>query len=134
MTLTNTGEKLCKPRIAIAINGPGFDKTVERKLDTVLPGDTIEYPFPLEGAMPAGTFETSTTVKRCGEEIQQSDRLELAQALSGVVGTTPPAAAVQPAGGGVSLPVIIGIALGGALGGGGLAFLALRRRSGERVP
>ena len=48
--LANSGLQLAKPTLTVALNGPsGYARTLKRNLDTILPGDTITYPFAWPG-------------------------------------------------------------------------------------
>jgi hypothetical protein len=45
--LGNRGQLLASPRLRVSVEGPrGYHRTLSRQLDTVLPGDSIQYPFP----------------------------------------------------------------------------------------
>ena len=43
--LKNKGGLLGKPSVTVDLDGNGYHRSVERALDTILPGDRIEYPF-----------------------------------------------------------------------------------------
>lgn len=56
--LTDDGLSLGKPVISVTLAGPnGYHATASRQLDTLLPGDTIVYPFSWPDALPAGTYQ-----------------------------------------------------------------------------
>lgn len=44
--LANTGQLLGKPYLRAEVFSPGYQRKVERQLDTILPGDTIRYRLP----------------------------------------------------------------------------------------
>jgi hypothetical protein len=46
LRLANDGRALGKPDLSVTLSGPdGYRRTVERRLDTVLPGDEVDYPL-----------------------------------------------------------------------------------------
>ncbi len=64
--LANAGTKLCKPSLAVALDGPGGVQRASRQLDTVLPGDSIPYPFVWPHALGAGSYTANITATGCG--------------------------------------------------------------------
>jgi len=57
VTLGDDGLLLGKPRLAVTIDGAsGYHRTIDRQLDTVLPGDTIDVTEPWPDALPAGDY------------------------------------------------------------------------------
>jgi hypothetical protein len=57
--LGDNGLLLGKPVLTVSLAGPhGYHKTVSRQLDTILPGDTIDYPFPWPDSLAAGCYKT----------------------------------------------------------------------------
>ena len=86
VTLGNTGLRLCKPMLAVTLAGAhGVEPTVTRKLDTVLPGDTIPYPLPWPRPLQAGTYASSATVTGCGTPVSFRGLTRLGGGLSGTV-------------------------------------------------
>jgi len=60
--LTNHGNALGKPRLSVALAGPdGYARTVDRQLDTILPGDSIAYPLVWPDALHAGDYTAAVT-------------------------------------------------------------------------
>jgi hypothetical protein len=54
------GHKLVKPILHVAFRGPsGYRRTLVRRLDTILPGDTIAYPFVWPDDLAAGDYEVT---------------------------------------------------------------------------
>jgi len=64
VTLSNTGNLLGKLRMTVTLKGTnGYYKTSTLPLDTVLPGDTIAYPFRWPYAIPAGQYRIVVTAR-----------------------------------------------------------------------
>jgi hypothetical protein len=62
VTLGNSGTRLGKPDLSVALTGPnGYKRTVTRTLDTILPGDTIAYPFAWPDVLQAGDYSITAT-------------------------------------------------------------------------
>jgi hypothetical protein len=60
--LEDTGRRLGKPRVTVRLNGPnGYHRSITLQLDTLLPGDLIQYPFPWPDTLPAGTYAVTVT-------------------------------------------------------------------------
>jgi len=60
--LGDDGLLLGKPRVTVTLDGPGgYHKQVTRQLDTLLPGDTIPFPFPWPESLAAGTYTVSVS-------------------------------------------------------------------------
>ena len=56
--LDDNGLLLGKPDLTVSLAGPdGYHNTVSRQLDTILPGDTIDYPFPWPDSLAAGCYK-----------------------------------------------------------------------------
>jgi hypothetical protein len=64
--LSNAGTKLCKPSLSVSLNGPGGVQRASRQLDTVLPGNSIPYPFVWPHALAAGSYTANITGSGCG--------------------------------------------------------------------
>lgn len=95
--LTNAGTKLCKPALSISLNGPGGLQRATRQLDTVLPGDSIPYPFVWPHSLGAGSYRALITATGCGPRVTMRGSASLGAKL---VRSTVPAAAARPSGGG----------------------------------
>jgi hypothetical protein len=129
ITLGNDGGVLGKPELQVAVAGPnGYQRTVSRRLDTVLPGDTIAYPLPWPEPLAAGTYHVIVDGGAPGmaSPADLSSTVTLASAL---VGPAPIADRVTTAAheaGGTSwwlIPAVLGALV---LGGGGGAVLTWR--------
>lgn len=58
LTIGNRGRSLCKPLLQTWIRGSnGGTLYVKRQLDTILPGDKIDYPMVLPRRLRPGTYE-----------------------------------------------------------------------------
>jgi hypothetical protein len=89
--LTNAGTKLCKPALSIALDGPNGLQRATRQLDTVLPGDSIPYPFVWPHSLAAGSYKANITATGCGPRVTMRGSASLGAKL--VRSTVPPAAA-----------------------------------------
>jgi hypothetical protein len=54
VSLKDTGRKLCRPRLKVALTGASGTTVVAQSLDTILPGDRIAYPLRWPGALRPG--------------------------------------------------------------------------------
>ena len=82
------GRKLVKPVLTVALEGPsGYHRTLRRALDTILPGDTIAYPFVWPDNLAAGDYVVTVTATNGAEREVETARLHLGTALQG---TAPP--------------------------------------------
>ncbi len=61
--LSNTGQLYGKSTVTIRIHNATYDKTNTLKLDNILPGDTIPYPFRWPYSIPVGTYSVTVTVR-----------------------------------------------------------------------
>ncbi len=53
----NDGNRLGQPRLLVTLHGPGgFVDSINRQLDTILPGDTIAYPLAWPRPLPQGAY------------------------------------------------------------------------------
>jgi hypothetical protein len=67
VTLGNNGARLGKPGLSVALTGPnGYQRTVSRTLDTILPGDTIAYPFAWPDVLQPGDYSITATATAPG--------------------------------------------------------------------
>ena len=60
--LVNTGGLLGKPALTVSLAGDGYSRTVTRALDTVLPGDHIDYPFVWPDDVRSGSYAISVSL------------------------------------------------------------------------
>jgi archaeosine-15-forming tRNA-guanine transglycosylase len=134
--LTNDGDKLCKPTLAVTLAPKdGAPRTVEKKLDTILPKDTIDYPMQFDGRVDSGTYAATAKVKDCGEERSGAATVRLGSSLDG---SSPRADRPEPAGDGGGVPswLLIGglVIFGVASGIGGLLFVQRLTRRRDAHP
>jgi hypothetical protein len=101
VNLANTGTILCKPRLSIALTGPNGVQRATRQLDTVLPGDSIPYPFVWQHSLAAGNYSASITATGCGPRQVLHGSASLGAKL---VNSTVPAADTRPSSGGSTIP------------------------------
>jgi WxL Interacting Protein, peptidoglycan binding domain len=101
VNLANTGTNLCKPRLSIALNGPSGVQRESRRLDTVLPGDSIPYPFVWPHSLAAGSYSANITATGCGPRQVLHGSASLGAKL---VNSTLPAAETRTASGGSTIP------------------------------
>jgi hypothetical protein len=60
ITLGDDGNRLGQPLLDVTLHGPnGFTDNLTRQLDTLLPGDTINYPIVWPHPLPAGAYTIS---------------------------------------------------------------------------
>jgi hypothetical protein len=123
--LTNAGTVLCKPALSISLKGPGGVQRATRQLDTVLPGDSIPYPFVWPHSLAAGNYVANITATGCGPRVTLHGRASLGAKL---VRSTVPPADVRPSSGGSTVPwwPIALVGFGGIVVG---ALFGRRRRA-----
>ena len=123
--LTNAGTNLCKPTLSVSLNGPGGVQRASRRLDTVLPGDSIPYPFVWPHSLAAGSYTANITATGCGPRVTLHGRASLGAKL---VRSTVPPGAVRPSSGGSAVPwwPIALVGFGGIVVG---ALFGRRRRA-----
>ncbi|HJS96390.1 MAG TPA: DUF916 domain-containing protein [Solirubrobacteraceae bacterium] len=123
--LTNAGTKLCKPALAVSLNGPGGAQHASRRLDTVLPGDSIPYPFVWPHSLAAGSYVANITATGCGPRVTLHGSASLGAKL---VRSTVPPGDVRPSSGGGAVPwwPIALVGFGGIVVG---ALFGRRRRA-----
>lgn len=127
VNLANTGRSLCKPRLSVALAGAGRPVTVTRRLDTVLPGDTIPYPLAWPRALGKGSYHVTATTTGCGAPSSVSTTASLEQPLGGTGQSGPaPAQAAEARSSTPSWWAIAGVGAAGVAAGAGVS--ALRRR------
>jgi len=101
VNLANTGTNLCKPRLSIALGGPTGVQRESRQLDTVLPGDSIPYPFVWQHSLAAGSYSANITATGCGPRQVLHGSASLGAKL---VTSTLPAAETRSPSGGSTIP------------------------------
>jgi hypothetical protein len=123
--LTNAGTNLCKPALSISLKGPGGVQHATRQLDTVLPGDSIPYPFVWPHSLAAGSYAATITATGCGPKVTLRGSASLGAKL---VRSTVPPGAVRPSSGGSAVPwwPIALVGFGGIVVG---ALFGRRRRA-----
>lgn len=123
--LENSGQLLCRPKLTIELAQDGnVLGSVERQLDTILPGKTIPYPMAWPRALPAGKYSAKTVTEGCGPRGELASDLELATALRGT--QAQPGTSIKPAEESKGIPWwALALAVVAALGGG---FLIARRK------
>jgi hypothetical protein len=140
VTLGNDGARLGKPGLSVALSGPnGYQRTVDRNLDTILPGDTIAYPFAWPDVLQPGDYSITVTATAPGgaAPVVHTASAKLGTALAGVPapGVIAPAPA-KKSGGGYPVMWAVVVLMAAAIIAGGL-YLGRRHspeRAGERVP
>lgn len=132
--LENTGTQLCKPLLDVTLTSAGDkQQLVSRKLDTVLPGSSIDFPMPWPTALEAGSYEVGVQAKGCGATQAVQVSAELGSTLLGTPTNPEPAkptVIVQK----VSVPwvgIAVLVAAVAALSAAMMAWLLRRRRPGS---
>jgi len=124
INLENRGLLICKPQLTVALAGPpGAARSAKRNLDSLLPQEAIDYPFPWPFPLPAGSYRIAVTAAGCGRLVSyRSAPAALLQPLGGSV----------QAGGPPSRSKIPWTWVGGTAGAFALGLLlgAARRRRG----
>jgi hypothetical protein len=96
--LGNDGRALGKPRLTVAVSGPRhYHRTLARTLDTVLPADSIHYPFAWPDALPTGDYDITATLTGAGTTVTLSRRVHLGNPLVGLSQAPAPPQQPQPA-------------------------------------
>ncbi|MBO9534534.1 MAG: DUF916 domain-containing protein [Solirubrobacteraceae bacterium] len=129
LELKNTGQLLCRPALNVTLAQGGESLgTVNRQLDTILAGDTINYPLPWPKPLDPGTYDVTAATSGCGPEAKTTQSVKLEAALRGSTGAPgPDTAALSDNGGGIPWWAML-LAVLGALGVG--FFFA--RRTGKK--
>jgi hypothetical protein len=74
VNLSNDGTLLCKPSLTVTLGGAdGRARTATRKLDTILPGDTIAYPLPWPDSLSPGTYAARASTAECGPSAKTAE-------------------------------------------------------------
>lgn len=123
--LDNTGQLLCRPKLSVSLAQDGTTLgTVDRQLDTILPGTSIPFQLAWPKPLKPGTYEATALTQGCGDPQTVEASLELTSALRGSTQTPGPNILPEETGsGGVPWWALV-IAVLVALGGGW--FLARR--------
>jgi hypothetical protein len=121
--VSNSGTSVCKPALSVALKGPGGVQRASRQLDTVLPGDTIPYPFVWPHALAAGSYTANITATGCGPRVTLRGSTSLGAKL--VKSTLPPEAARPASGNTIPWWPIALVGFGGLVVG---ALFGRRRR------
>lgn len=101
ITLSDTGRKLGRPKLAVTLDGPHhYHRMLSRQLDTILPGDTIPYPFPWPDTLTPGTYTVTVVATAPGmTPVTYTATVALGTTLQGVPSPSPsahPAGAAAP--------------------------------------
>jgi len=152
--LGNSGARLGKAGLTVALSGPnGYERTVSRTLDTILPGDTIDYPLAWPDVLKPGDYTIKATATANGAPAPatgpgggagtgtgapgavstfQSGSNRLGTALAGVPspGVVTPAPVTKHSGREYPVWLLVGVVAGLGIGGG----IYLGRRSHRPAP
>jgi hypothetical protein len=84
VSLEDAGRLLCKPLLRAGLTGgEGSQPPVSRQLETILPGDQIEYPLPWPRPLSAGDYALAVTASGCGRTVSYRGSATLGQSLDG---------------------------------------------------
>jgi hypothetical protein len=130
VSLTSVGRRLCKPRLAVELSGPGGAQRAARQLDTILPGDSIPYPFAWPRALASGSYRAIVNATGCGPRavLHASVRLGRNLARTGIQSAAVSQASASSGGG--WWPMVL-VGLGGLAAG---ALITRGRRAVRRRP
>jgi LPXTG-motif cell wall-anchored protein len=105
--LADTGRKLVKPNLAVSLRGPSaYRRYVGRQLDTVLPGDSIAYPFIWPDGLVPGVYHVVVRATGGPRPIAREATLRLGTALHGAVHPSLPSTSSFP----LAWALVIGLA------------------------
>ncbi len=130
--LADDGLALGKPNVRITLSGSdGYTRTLARDLDTLLPGDTIDYPFAWPDSLAAGDYSITVWFTGGGMTVEYTTKATLRDATRGVraLRMTPVTSSAAD-GGGFPWWTVILVILAGIVTG---AFLC-GRRAGRAHP
>ena len=81
--IADRGRKLVKPLLAVSLRGPNnYRRAIDRQLDTILPGDTIAYPFLWPDSLLAGTYHVVVHATGAPHAVSVAATLQLGKALA----------------------------------------------------
>jgi Bacterial protein of unknown function (DUF916) len=125
--LGNSGLLLAHPTLAVSLSGPsGYQRSQTRVLDTVLPGDTITYPFAWPDVLAKGDYNVTATLTGGGTSVSMTRSVNLGAALAGVTHPLPTATTTQAATSGMQWWMWLAILLAAAIAFGGAAGTVIR--------
>jgi hypothetical protein len=125
----NTGRVLCKPDLSVTLSGRGGPaRTVRHRLDTVLPGDTINYPLPWPRRLADGAYTVDAVASGCGPHAVQHAVVHLGTGLRGTASRPGVLLPAAPAPAPSPTPWWIFGLVAAAGGIAGLAISRVRRR------
>ncbi len=125
--LSNAGLALAKPSLEVSLKGPaGYSRDITRKLDTVLPGDTINYPFAWPDILAKGSYDVTATLTGGGKSVSMTKTVILGTTLAGVSHPLP-VTVVKQAKNSLPLWELALVILAGALVFGGVVGAVMRR-------
>lgn len=134
--MANTGGLLVKPLLHVDMTGPhGYSRQLSHQLDTILPGDAIQFPQPWPDALPAGRYSAAITLTAAAmPTVKLAVTLPLGHPL---VATTPGMhpTLTEPSGtasGAAGLPALLAAPI--AIFLIGCYLIARRRHAGPRSP
>ncbi len=126
--LRNTGQLLCRPSLTVSLaQGDTELGSVSKQLDTILAGDTIDFPLPWPKPLDAGTYQATAATTGCGAPAKVTADVKLADTLRGTTGAPGPDVSMLDDDEGLPWWALV-LAIIAALG---LGFL-LARRTGRR--
>jgi len=124
VTLQDAGRRLCKPALDVYLARGAHGQWVSRQLDTILPGDTIDYPFPWPRPLAAGTYRAAVIASHCGRSTTLTAKTSLGGTLARTeTSDSTPAAQTRPVAGGTSWILFVAFGIGGIAVG---AFISRR--------
>ena len=89
--LGDTGRLLAKPVLSVDLHGPnGYHHSLTRQLDTVLPGDTVTYPYAWPDRLVKGTYTIDAALTGGDTTVHLQRTVHLGATLAG--NTVPPVA------------------------------------------
>jgi hypothetical protein len=120
--LGNDGLGLGRPLVSVSLDGPaGYRRSVDRQLDTVLPGDTIPFPLPWPDPLQAGDYDVLVKVTGGLAPVEFRGRVRLGAALQ--ARRAPERAAAHSKGTHMSWLLLLGAGIGGVV----LGAIVVRR-------
>jgi hypothetical protein len=127
--LGNSGRRLCKPMLTVTLSTPAGREKLSRQLDTVLPGDTINYPLILRHDLKPARYAVRARATCAQSTAEVLQAVALHATLRGA--PTPQAAQaatiVKVTHSGTPLWVVAALAGAAGIGGTGIGW-ALRQR------